>query len=406
MPIGLSDCGCPDDTSTSQPSGQPWLTDADITALQEQGIKEGWTFTVDKNPATQRPLSQLCGLVVPDDWWVGADFDPCTPKRDLPTSYDWRQLGGCTPIKDQGGCGSCWAFGTVAPLECNILIKDKIEVDLSEQWLVSCNKNGWSCNGGWWAHDYHQWRMDRFNDTGAVLEADFPYNAYDEPCNGPYPHPYLIDSWRYIGMSQGVPKTDSIKQAIIDHGPVSVGCAVTQAFGAYSGGVFNENDPDAQINHTVALVGWDDTQGTNVVWILRNSWGSWWGEDGYMRIEYGVCKVGFGACYVNYPVKTDVAINGGLFGTTVEIRNVGDTTTTNIKWKTSLKGGIFNGIDETFETTVSTLEPGKVISERFPRIGFGPISIAVTVTPKNVGKRAKQVEGFLWGPLLILPQNQ
>jgi hypothetical protein len=309
-------------------------------------------------------------------------------------------------VKDQDGCGSCWAFGTVAPLECNILIKDHKEVDLSEQWLVSCNQNGWGCNGGWWAHDYHQWKMDRFNGTGAVLEEEFPYEARDVPCDGPYHHPYVMDSWHYIGWSQGVAPTESIKQAIMTYGPVSVGCAVTEAFGAYTEGVFNENDPHAQINHAVALVGWDDSQGANGVWFLRNSWGSWWGEEGYMRIEYGVCKVGYGACYVNYPARTKVEITGGLLGVSVGFRNVWNTDTTDVNWNIILKGGIFGVINTSVQGTIESLEPGVVVYERIPRLGFGPLSISVTAIPKNAGKITKHVEGFLCGLLLFVPQNQ
>jgi hypothetical protein len=409
MPIGLSDCGCtlPDDANVDQQSVQPWISDADITALQEQGIKEGWTFTIGKNPATERPLGQLCGLVEPEDWSVNASFDPCIPTSELPAHFDWRELGGCTPIKDQDGCGSCWAFGTVAPLECNILIKDHKEVDLSEQWLVSCNQNRWGCSGGWWAHSYFQWNMDQFHGTGAVLEEEFPYVAMDASCNGPYHHPYTIDSWHYVGFSQGVAQTDAIKQAIMTYGPVSVSCAVTEAFGAYSGGIFNENDPHAQINHAVALVGWDDNQGTNGVWFLRNSWGTEWGEEGYMRIEYGVCKVGYAACYINYPARTQVEISSGLLGFSLGFRNIWNTTTTNVKWNVILKGGILGVTDDlTMQGTIESIEPGMVAYEKILLIGFGPISISITAEPKNAGKISKYAEGFLYGFLLYVPQNQ
>ena len=143
----------------------------------------GWTFTVGQTSASDRPLSELCGLVPPADWWVGAPFDAGTPNLGLPASFDWRDLGGCTPVRDQGSCGSCWAFGTVGPLECNILIHDGLSVNLSEQWLVSCNREGYGCGGGWWAHEYHEATTDSCGGTGAVLEADFPYVAWDAPCN-------------------------------------------------------------------------------------------------------------------------------------------------------------------------------------------------------------------------------
>lgn len=106
--------------------------------------------------------------------------------------------------------------------------------------------------------------------------------------------------WEYIGSPSSTPTVNQIKQAIINYGPVSVAVYVNASFSAYSGGVFTVSE-DRQVNHGVVLVGWDDTQGRNGVWILRNSWGTGWGEAGYMRIEYGCSRVGYGACYVVYP---------------------------------------------------------------------------------------------------------
>ena len=270
----------------------------DIQALRQRIDAEGWTYTVGENPATRYTLDQLCGLRVPDNWQEGARFMKTTPRLSLPSYFDWRDTGGCTSIKNQGSCGSCWAFATVAPLECNILIHDGIEVDLSEQWLVSCNSDGWGCGGGWWAHDYHEWKTDPCGDFGAVLEEYFPYTATDAPCACPYPHDYFIDGWAYIDTGD-IPAVDDIKQAIIDYGPVSVALCVNSAFQAYTGGIFS-GPTCTEINHGVALVGWDDSQGTEGVWFLKNSWGPGWGEDGYMRIEYGVCEIGYGASLVEY----------------------------------------------------------------------------------------------------------
>ncbi len=276
------------------------LSSQDIAALRAQGKTDGWTFTVGENDATRRPLSDLCGLVVPDNWQKDAVFDPCVAKGDLPERFDWRDSSGVTPIRNQGGCGGCWAFATVGPLECNIKIKDGVSVDLSEQYLISCNHNDWGCDGGWWAHAYHQTQKDPCNDVGAVPESQFPYVARDAACGCPYDHSYMIYSWSYVGTSYNVPSVDAMKQAIIDHGPIAVGVVATSAMQAYHGGIFNQSSGGA-INHGVVLVGWDDNQGDSGIWIMRNSWGSWWGESGYMRIEYGCCRIGYGASYVNYP---------------------------------------------------------------------------------------------------------
>ena len=219
----------------------------------------------------------------------------------LPDAFDWRDHGGVTSVKNQGDCGSCWAFATVGPLEANIKIKDGVEKDLSEQYLLSCNTEGWNCTeGGWWAHDYHWWKKPPSeSEAGAVYEADFPYVAWDAPCNGPYPHPYKIDSWAFVGSEDSVPPVEDIKRAIYEHGPVSAAVCVNSAFRHYSGGVFT--GPECtDTNHGVVLVGWDDNQGPNGVWILKNSWGPGWGENGYMRIGYGVSQVGYAANYVVY----------------------------------------------------------------------------------------------------------
>jgi len=303
--VSVNACNCTENKHNNfnnESTTNKKLTSKDIAELQRQAELEGWTFNIGANSATKRSLDELCGLRLPEDWWVNANFDTCMPRGSLPDKFDWRDVDGVdftTPIKDQGSCGSCWAFGTVGPLECNIKYKEGLEVDLSEQWLVSCNQDGWGCDGGWWAHDYHMWKTDFCGDTGAVLESDFPYVAYDAPCNCPYPHEYLIEDWAFIGSEHGIPAVDSIKQAIMDYGPVSSAVYVNSAFQAYSSGIF-DGCSSGQVNHGVVLVGWDDNQGDNGVWFLRNSWGTGWGEDGYMRIPYDCSNIGYSACYVDY----------------------------------------------------------------------------------------------------------
>jgi len=287
----------------------------DCNKYSEEISGEEWTNTVGENLAEKYPIDQLCGLVEPDDWYVNAKFDPCTPRDDLPDAFDWREEvdGGLPSIKNQGSCGSCWAFGTVASLECNIKIIDGVEVDLSEQWLVSCNQDGYSCSGGWWCHDYfmEDGKTDPCGDSGAVLEEYFPYTATNAPCDCPYPHDYFIEDWAYVGDPNGVATVEEIKQAIYDYGVVSVAVCVNTAFSEYSGGIFS-GPTCSSINHAVALVGWDDNQGTSGVWFLRNSWGTGWGEDGYMRIEYGVCDVGYRTVRIKYRDALKINLPDGV----------------------------------------------------------------------------------------------
>lgn len=317
----------------------PAFAQLDRTALSDlkaEGERQGWTFTVGENSATQYSLDQLCGLREPADWKSDAVFKSMASAAatTLPSAFDWRTYDGCTPIRNQGGCGSCWAFATVGALECAIMIREGVSVNLSEQWLLSCNQSGWTCNGGWYAHSYHGGTPDHCNGTGAVLESDMPYQAREVACNCPYPHHYLIDSWAYIGNDGSVPGIEAMKRAILEYGPISVSIYANSAFQAYRSGVFNYST-SGDINHAVVLVGWDDSQGQSGVWILRNSWGSGWGESGYMRIEYGCCNVGYAACFVDYrPVRVTAQNDFGPSPLTVNFQlDVPNATVSGCTWE-------------------------------------------------------------------------
>jgi predicted secreted protein len=226
----------------------------------------------------------------------------------VPSSFNWCDQGGCTVVKDQAACGSCWAFATSGVVESLIKIEDGVTRNLSEQYLVSCNNWGWGCAGGSRAFDFF---IDEIppgeTAAGAVYEADFPYTSggtgSDGPCTGqPHTHHEKLVSW---GMRYGTPYPATIKQLIYDHGPVYVSvCGSGPKFNSYSGGIYQTNESWAcggGTDHGVVLVGWDDNQGTSGVWYLRNSWGTSWGENGgYMRIGYGVSNVGGNPAYAVY----------------------------------------------------------------------------------------------------------
>jgi len=226
---------------------------------------------------------------------------PSASLPSLPETYNWCDAhGGCPPIRDQGRCGSCWAFATVGPLEAWAMHTGTPgNIDLAEQYLLSCNTHGWGCGGGWWAHDYHVDRKPPSElDAGAVLESAFPYQAEEIPCQGPYDHPHKVAYWDYVGDGDSVPSVAEIKHAMYTYGPVGVAMCVDGQFDRYTGGVFQTDETcDRVINHAVVLVGWDEPE---QAWILRNSWGTDWGEDGYMRIRYGTSMVGFAANYIIY----------------------------------------------------------------------------------------------------------
>jgi C1A family cysteine protease len=282
---------------------------AQLQAVQREIREKGYTFTAGYSPAMEYTIPQLCGLVEPKDWKRFAPFERMEAylSDPLPTSYDWTKVkGGNTPVRNQGSCGSCWAFGTVGPLEILIGARCGKSEDLSEQYLVSCNENGWSCSGGWFAHDYHQWyipKSKKETQTGALPEGLFLYKASNVACNGPHnPHSYKINGWNYIAGSNGMPSVDAIKQAIYTYGPVSAAVCVGSKFQVYKSGIFDANETcSGNVNHAVTLVGWRDAQGAEPgYWILKNSWDTWWGESGFMRIKYGTSKVGYAANYIDF----------------------------------------------------------------------------------------------------------
>lgn len=231
-----------------------------------------------------------------------APAEPATPDllMTVPTSFNWCDLGACTPIKNQASCGSCWAFATTGVVELQVKYHDGVTRDMAEQYLLSCNTDGWSCAGGGRAFDYFINSIPPGEPAaGAVYETDFPYTATDAPCNPPHTHHETLVSW---GMLSGLPAASTIKQLIYDYGPVYVSICAGPYFSAYNNGVFSTNESSycgGGTNHGVVLTGWDDSQ-SGGVWILRNSWGSWWGEDGYMRITYGTSNVGRYPAYVVY----------------------------------------------------------------------------------------------------------
>jgi C1A family cysteine protease/predicted secreted protein len=291
---------------------RPWQADLPPTmvlSVQADGLNLADTCSALSMPLSPPALtppigSQAEGEQVEQSGQTLQQDASLSSVQSLPGAYNWCGAhGGCPPVRDQGYCGSCWAFGTVGPLEAWVKYRSGGEsVDLSEQYLLSCNTDGWDCSGGWWAHDYHEdkWPPSE-SQAGAVLESASPYQASETACAGPYSHPYNIASWRYVGNDSSVPSVAAIQQAIYTYGPVAAAMCTDSAFASYSGGVF-QTDESSQcginmVDHAIVLVGWDDSQ---QAWILRNSWGSGWGEGGYMRIRYGTSNVGFAANYVVY----------------------------------------------------------------------------------------------------------
>lgn len=287
------------------PSAGAQLTDSDLEALRAEGAGRGWTFEIRRTTASTLPEEALTGLRLPppeDPHWKNAPaMTAPKEKADPPSSWDWRALGGVTPAKDQGACGSCWAFSTMGVVESAILRADGVVVDLSEQHLLSCNTSNWGCSGATWGYSWLIDQPDTCGRVGAVLEADYPYTAARWECLCDAPRQYRVREWGYVNGLR--PSVDDIKQALMLHGPLGISIYTNAPFSAYGGGVYNACDPDAtmfDIDHAIMIVGWDDALGDGGAWIIKNSWGEDWGENGFGYVAYGCNLVGFAANYVVY----------------------------------------------------------------------------------------------------------
>jgi hypothetical protein len=235
-------------------------------------------------PPELRPKLEPLPLPPGENGMLPADALVQRPSaRDLPERWDWREHGGVTPVKNQGGCGSCWDFGATAAFESVIKIYTGIEYDLSEQQVLVCNERGFGCGGGW---PYAAYEL--FMYPGAVLESCMPYTGHDNlPCTQ-----YGCDFVDILDGFQDIPSDiTTLKEKIYDH-PVAVAFTVFNDFFSYSGGCY-ESSEYGPVNHIVLLVGWDDTlcDGEGA-WIAKNSWGPGWGEAGYFYAKYGTCNIG------------------------------------------------------------------------------------------------------------------
>lgn len=212
--------------------------------------------------------------------------------------FDCRTKGWVTPIKNQRSCGSCWDFSGTGTVEMAIVRAgwaDAKTFALSEQYTLDCGKNG-GCDG-----DMPSTVLDWAKATGLPTTADYgAYQGREGSCkNGDFKK-WKINSWGYVSQSEGVADTQAIKNAMVRYGPISVALAADNAFMNIRPGQVFQGSGNNGINHAVMLVGWDDNKGA---WILRNSWGTEWCDQGYCLIAYGANGVGTSAAWADVDPK-------------------------------------------------------------------------------------------------------
>ncbi|XP_076921474.1 vignain-like [Bidens hawaiensis] len=211
----------------------------------------------------------------------GIDFQYANA-TNIPKAIDWRLLNAVTPVKNQGQCGSCWAFCSIAAVEGINAIRTKKLVSLSEQQLIDCdtygNNNG--CGGGM-MHDAFDFITEK---GGIATDERYPYEGRKHHCD---PAKFGHHSVTLNGQEQIPQHSEDAVMKAVAHGPVTIGMDPTgNDFMFYKEGVFT-GPCGTQSGHGMAIVGYNETSEGMKYWIVKNSWGAGWGEGGYIRMQRG-----------------------------------------------------------------------------------------------------------------------
>ena len=293
-----------------------------LATLRSRIQSEKLTFQVGYTEAMDKSLAQLTGLKVPANvaqlatqvnarainfmkideaarirYKIPPVVLSCSASQP---AWDMRKQGKVTPIRNQATCGSCWDFAACAAWEVSNLIRNGATVGLSEQQILTCSGGG-DCTGGWYMPVF-DWMINH----GVCAESACPYTHLDNPGSKAawtaLPSPNHAIAWGFVRPDAGIPSVADMKKAICAHGSVAVAFRATAGFQSYVGGIFNEHDP-GPINHAVLLIGWDDAK---QAWLMKNSWGTWWGdtcgygtERGYCWIAYNSNSIGNHAAWVD-----------------------------------------------------------------------------------------------------------
>ena len=221
-----------------------------------------------------------------------------------PDELNYIDQGYLQAVKDQGSCGSCYAFSAIANIEGLYYRKMGVNKEFSEQMIVDCDTEDSGCNGG-----LMELTFDWIKDNGGIMSmADYPYKGRKQACKSDkskYDPNVVVTGWEKLGdpdETWSPVDEDEIKEYLYAKGPLAIAMNA-DPLQYYSSGIINYNarqcDPDG-MNHAVTLVGYGTANGTPY-WLVRNSWGKNWGEKGYFRVYRGT-----GVCGINQYITTAI----------------------------------------------------------------------------------------------------
>ncbi|KAL5096890.1 hypothetical protein RYX36_001217 [Vicia faba] len=291
-------------------------------ALRLENFKRNLKYIIERNAMRNSPLGHRLGLNRFADMsneefknkFISKVKKPISKRRhvkgetceDAPYSFDWRKKGAVTGVKDQGNCGSCWSFSSTGAIEgVNAIVTEDL-ISLSEQELVDCDTTNDGCDGGYMDYAF-EWVI---NNGGIDTEANYPYTGVDGTCNVTKEETQVVTIEGYTDVAQ----SDSALLCATAKQPISVAIDGSSLdFQLYTSGVYDgdcSSNPD-DIDHAVLIVGYG-SDGDEDYWIVKNSWGTSWGMEGYIYIRrntnltYGVCAINYMA---SYPTKESTEIS-------------------------------------------------------------------------------------------------
>lgn len=273
--------------------------------IMEHNVENAWTgVTLGHNEFSHLSFDEfkhrMTGLVMPKGYYeqrLASRIDGLWSDVQVPESVDWEELGGVTPVKNQGMCGSCWAFSTTGSVEGAVFVSSGKLISLSEQELVDCDHNGdMGCSGGLMDHAF-AWIED---NGGICAEGDYEYKAKAQVCRS------CNTTVKVTGFQDVNAQDEHALKVAVAQQPVSVAIEADQkAFQFYKSGVFNLTC-GSRLDHGVLAVGYGSDNGQKF-WKVKNSWGATWGENGYIRLARdengpaGQCGI---ASVPSYPFAT------------------------------------------------------------------------------------------------------